>query len=155
MRTVWRRVREFGRKHNLQDQLEYIGNLADRYADDPRICRIVALASRSRRLFGDYDAGGHGMPPRGKQFNHVPNHFPAPLPTIGDPGEPREAAEVRVAAILADLTWGDRRIVRMMYGIGREKRTRKDTARLLGVSEPTITAALRRVRAVARMQAES
>lgn len=150
MKTVWQCVGEFGRKRSLQDQLCYLGQMLDRFGEDPRIGRIVAAAARSRRLVASYDRAA-AYTPRGKYLLPLPPCIPAREPTAW---EAEEKAQELATTILESLNHPDRLLVRMAFGIGRKKLTQVRIARKLRVTTSTVRRRLRSILTVIRIQTE-
>lgn len=150
MRTVWQRVRQFGRKRNLEDQLRYFGQLYDRFGADPRVVRILDRAVTSPRLFAGYESGHRGW------CDHSCHHLQLPWQVVAR--EPydlgRETDDAAAHAILGSLNYPDRLLVRMAFGIGRRRLTKVQIARKLGVNVRSVFNRLRAILATVRIRAD-
>jgi len=149
MRSVWQRVGQFGRKRNRQDQLRYLGEMYDRFCDNPRIVRILERVASSPRLFASYDAGHRGLPEIRKDLGRLPDNIPD-----REPSEPGRDALGEVEAILGSLNKRDRLLVCMAFGIGRKRLKRCQIARKLGVTIATFRRRLRAILATVRIRAD-
>ncbi|MFH1922342.1 MAG: hypothetical protein ABIP48_20965 [Planctomycetota bacterium] len=150
MRTVWQMVGMFGRKHNLEDQLRYLGQLYDRYGADPRVARILDRAAASPRLFAGYDVGERGRLPQAGHMARLRRDTPDRKPY----DLKREADHALALAILTGLNHPDRLLVRMAFGIGRRRLTKVQIARKLGVCTLTVSHRLRAILATVRIRAD-